>query len=54
LKLEHYEDDIVVLRSVIMNPMTHIEILKSILDEQEQIYQAEFGGHRARNAESTE
>ncbi len=29
---------IVVLRSVIMNPMTNIEILKDILDEQEEIF----------------
>lgn len=31
--------DIVVLRCVIMNPMTTIKILQEILDEQEQIYQ---------------
>jgi putative pyridoxal-dependent aspartate 1-decarboxylase len=31
--------DIVVLRAVIMNPMTTIEILREILDEQEKIYQ---------------
>jgi putative pyridoxal-dependent aspartate 1-decarboxylase len=30
--------DIVVLRAVIMNPMTNIEILREILDEQEKIY----------------
>ncbi len=28
LKLEKYEDEIVVLRSVIMNPMTHIEMIE--------------------------
>jgi len=28
----------VVLRAVIMNPMTTIEILREILDEQEEIY----------------
>ncbi|MBW2571029.1 MAG: putative pyridoxal-dependent aspartate 1-decarboxylase [Deltaproteobacteria bacterium] len=33
------EQDIVVLRAVIMNPMTTIEILREILDEQEKIYQ---------------
>jgi glutamate decarboxylase len=36
------EQDIVVLRCVIMNPMTNIEILKEILDEQEEIYQRTF------------
>jgi glutamate decarboxylase len=34
--------DIVVLRCVIMNPMTNIEILRDILDEQEEIYQQAF------------
>ena len=34
--------DIVVLRCVIMNPMTTIEILKEILDEQEVIYEKTF------------
>lgn len=34
--------DIVVLRCVIMNPMTNIEILMEILDEQEEIYQRTF------------
>jgi putative pyridoxal-dependent aspartate 1-decarboxylase len=34
--------DVVVLRSVIMNPMTTIDILKEILDEQEEIYRREF------------
>jgi glutamate decarboxylase len=32
------EEQVVVLRSVIMNPMTTIAILKAILDEQEKIY----------------
>ena len=32
------EDNIVVLRCVIMNPMTNINILREILDEQEEIY----------------
>jgi len=32
------DDAIVVLRSVIMNPMTTIDILKEILDEQEEIF----------------
>ena len=30
--------NIVVLRAVIMNPMTTIDILREILDEQEEIY----------------
>jgi glutamate decarboxylase len=39
LKAKHPpEQDIVVLRVVIMNPMTDIDILKEILDEQEEIY----------------
>lgn len=33
----HIEDNIVVLRSVIMNPLTTISILKEILDEQEEL-----------------
>jgi len=42
LNLNEYTDqDIVVLRVVIMNPMSNIEILRDILDEQEEIY-AEF------------
>lgn len=36
------EDPLVVLRAVIMNPMTNIDILKEILDEQEEIYQHHF------------
>jgi len=43
LKMEnHPEQDIVVLRVVIMNPMTNIEILREILDEQENIYKSTF------------
>ena len=34
--------DIVVLRAVIMNPMTNMEILRDILDEQEEIYNQAF------------
>jgi len=34
--------DMVVLRCVIMNPMTDIEILREILDEQEKIYKQAF------------
>jgi len=34
--------NIVVLRAVIMNPMTTIEILREILDEQEKIYKNTF------------
>jgi glutamate decarboxylase len=37
-----YCGDIVVLRCVIMNPMTDMDILNDILDEQEEIYQAQF------------
>ena len=36
------EQDKVVLRVVIMNPMTTIEILCNILDEQEKIYKTAF------------
>jgi len=43
LKMEsHPGQDIVVLRVVIMNPMTNIEILREILDEQEKIYKTTF------------
>ena len=38
----HTEQDIVVLRVVIMNPMTNIEILREILDEQGKIYKTAF------------
>ncbi|UCD33905.1 MAG: putative pyridoxal-dependent aspartate 1-decarboxylase [Desulfobacterales bacterium] len=34
--------DTVVLRCVIMNPMTNLEILREILDEQEEIYRKTF------------
>ncbi|MBN1933009.1 MAG: putative pyridoxal-dependent aspartate 1-decarboxylase [Desulfobacterales bacterium] len=43
-KSEENEENIVVLRCVIMNPMTNMEILNEILDEQEEIYQKHFGG----------
>lgn len=33
----------VVLRTVIMNPMTNIDIIREILDEQEKIYYNQFG-----------
>ena len=36
-------ESIVVLRCVIMNPLTDINILEDILDEQEEIYRHEFG-----------
>ncbi|MFP4444993.1 MAG: aminotransferase class V-fold PLP-dependent enzyme [Desulfosudaceae bacterium] len=39
LMRRRYERGIVVLRGVIMNPMTDLSILKEILDEQESIYQ---------------
>jgi hypothetical protein len=35
-------EKIIVLRSVIMNPMTTIEILRQILDEQEKIFLSTF------------
>ncbi|QTA88876.1 pyridoxal-dependent aspartate 1-decarboxylase PanP [Desulfonema magnum] len=35
-------EDTVVLRSVIMNPMTTMEIIREILDEQEHIYHSQF------------
>ncbi len=35
--------EIVVLRTVLMNPMTDIQILNEILDEQEEIYRCRFG-----------
>ena len=38
------DDAIVVLRSVIMNPMTNIEILNEILDEQEKIFDTQLKG----------
>jgi len=38
--LTHQGARAVVLRAVIMNPMTHIDILAEILDEQEKIYRA--------------
>ncbi|MBW2054742.1 MAG: putative pyridoxal-dependent aspartate 1-decarboxylase, partial [Deltaproteobacteria bacterium] len=42
----HLEQDKVVLRVVIMNPMTTIEILRKILDEQEKIYKTVFSESR--------
>jgi glutamate decarboxylase len=36
------DDAIVVLRSVIMNPMTTISILNEILDEQERIFERDL------------
>ncbi|MBW2568850.1 MAG: putative pyridoxal-dependent aspartate 1-decarboxylase [Deltaproteobacteria bacterium] len=36
--------EIVVLRCVIMNPMTNIKILNEILDEQEEIFKTNFDG----------
>jgi glutamate decarboxylase len=36
-------DEMVVLRVVLMNPITNLEILKDILDEQEEIYQHAYG-----------
>lgn len=40
---------IVVLRSVIMNPMTTIEILRQILDEQEKIFYSVFKNYAGYN-----
>ena len=42
LMRRHYERGIVVLRCVIMNPMTNMTILNEILDEQEEIYRTHF------------
>lgn len=42
LMRKHDEKGIVVLRCVIMNPMTDMTILNDILDEQEEIYRANF------------
>ncbi len=43
LRVQRYPDqDIVVLRCVIMNPMTTIEVLREILDEQEAICRQEI------------
>lgn len=39
--LNHLGEKVVVLRAVIMNPMTHIGILREILDEQENIYRGQ-------------
>ena len=36
------DDSIVVLRTVIMNPMTTISILNEILDEQEEIFETQL------------
>jgi hypothetical protein len=36
------EEEIVVLRCVIMNPMTTLTIIKEILDQQEEIYRRTF------------
>ena len=38
------ENEIVVLRCVVMNPMTDMRILNKILDEQEEIYKRRQGG----------
>jgi glutamate decarboxylase len=37
------DDPIVVLRAVIMNPLTNMDILMEILDEQEELYRRQFG-----------
>lgn len=39
--LRHLGENVVVLRAVIMNPMTHMGILGDILDEQEKIYRGQ-------------
>jgi len=45
LNIKNYSgQNIVVLRAVIMNPMTTIDILREILDEQEEIYKNRFRG----------
>jgi len=38
IKVKKFDEEIVVLRSVIMNPMTNMKIINEILDEQEKIY----------------
>jgi len=46
LNIKHYSgQNIVVLRVVIMNPMTTIDILREILDEQEKIYKTKLASH---------
>ncbi len=55
-KLRLHEDpgnEIVVLRSVIMNPMTSIDILKEILDEQEKIFKTRLQGKLTMEAHTT-
>ncbi|RLC28551.1 MAG: putative pyridoxal-dependent aspartate 1-decarboxylase, partial [Deltaproteobacteria bacterium] len=42
LMRRQYENGIVVLRCVIMNPMTNMRILNEILDEQEEIFRQAF------------
>ena len=39
IKISLYEDDIIVLRCVFMNPMTNLTILNSILKEQKKIFE---------------
>jgi glutamate decarboxylase len=39
LKRKEDSEEIVVLRAVLMNPLTNIDILREVLDEQEQIFQ---------------
>lgn len=42
LQKNNPDDPVVVLRSVIMNPMTTVAILREILDEQEEIYNTQL------------
>ncbi|MGM0417588.1 MAG: pyridoxal-dependent aspartate 1-decarboxylase PanP [Thermodesulfobacteriota bacterium] len=44
LKRKEDSEKIVVLRAVLMNPLTNIEILKEVLDEQEMIYEKHCKG----------
>ncbi|MDY0133136.1 MAG: putative pyridoxal-dependent aspartate 1-decarboxylase [Desulforegulaceae bacterium] len=41
MKRKEDSEEIVVLRAVLMNPLTSIEILREVLDEQEEIFQEE-------------
>jgi len=45
-----YDGDIVVLRCVVMNPMTNMKILNEILDEQEAIFRDKFGSLEKRGS----
>lgn len=50
IRRESYGGEIVVLRCVIMNPMTDMKILNEILDEQEEIFNSSFKNAEAFNS----